>query len=111
MSLRRPKKRKDPVAKDKKFNNVLEAIKEFNATYDLKQDLQGHFISKANEFHGPCPKCGGTDRFVVQPKKAKAWCRRCNAWGDTLHWAMVLRGLDPEEPGATAKFLKEKNLL
>ena len=29
------------------------------------------------EAHGPCPECGGTDRFIVW-SHGKAWCRQCH---------------------------------
>ncbi len=37
------------------------------------------------EWSGPCPKCGGTDRFHVQERKFM--CRRCHPeWGDGIEW-------------------------
>jgi DNA primase len=40
------------------------------------------------EYHGPCPFCGGTDRFIVQPHKTPnggLWfCRQCSRHGDAL---------------------------
>ena len=31
---------------------------------------------------GPCPKCGGDDRFSINPKKNVFYCRRCDVGGD-----------------------------
>ena len=61
------------------------------------------------EYHGPCPLCGGNDRFMAWPQHPdgpRAWCRQCNAYGDALTWAMRLAGIDPKQRGATARFLK-----
>ncbi len=49
------------------------------------------------EVCGPCPKCGGTDRFHV---KGSLWfCRQCapaeqTGWHDSIHFARWLKGLD-----------------
>jgi len=32
----------------------------------------------ANSFCGPCPKCGGRDRFVYKTDSEKCWCRQCH---------------------------------
>lgn len=32
----------------------------------------------AKSFAGPCPKCGGTDRFVYKIDSEKCWCRGCH---------------------------------
>jgi len=34
------------------------------------------------EYHGACPACGGTDRFIVWT--ARAWCRQC-----ALSWDVI----------------------
>ena len=37
------------------------------------------------EYAGPCPKCGGRDRFRVQPEAGAWFCRRCHPeWGDAI---------------------------
>ena len=35
------------------------------------------------EQHGPCPFCGGTDRFVVF-ENGRGWCRQCGWKGDAI---------------------------
>jgi phage/plasmid primase-like uncharacterized protein len=35
----------------------------------------------ANEWAGPCPGCGGNDRFRLNPKKQVFLCRQCGAKG------------------------------
>jgi hypothetical protein len=31
-----------------------------------------------NSLCGPCPRCGGTDRFVYKTDSEKCWCRQCH---------------------------------
>ncbi len=38
----------------------------------------------ANEYAGPCPKCGGTDRFHVSTKTERASCRECHGMAEWL---------------------------
>lgn len=47
-----------------------------------------------HELVGPCPKCGGTDRFGVNLRKGVFQCRICGAKGDGLGLVMFDRGLD-----------------
>jgi hypothetical protein len=60
---------------------------------------------KGAEWAGPCPVCGGDDRFRVWPnqeggeaaKKAGAvgkwWCRQCDKGGDVIELLVYARGL------------------
>jgi len=55
------------------------------------QDIPLQRVSRrrGGEYHGPCPKCGGTDRFVVSPAVGGyglAWCRQCRWHGDTIQY-------------------------
>lgn len=47
-----------------------------------------------HELVGPCPQCGGTDRFGVNLRKGLFQCRICGARGDGLKLVMWDRGLD-----------------
>ena len=40
------------------------------------------------EYAGPCPFCGGTDRFHVWPEAERPhyWCRQCKASGDAIEY-------------------------
>jgi 5S rRNA maturation endonuclease (ribonuclease M5) len=44
------------------------------------------------EYHGPCPFCGGTDRFYA--KADKTWgCRRCGRSGDAIGFLQEYHGI------------------
>lgn len=56
-------------------------------------DLQG--LKRAgHELVGPCPDCGGTDRFGVSLRKGLFQCRVCGIKGDGLALVMAVRHLD-----------------
>lgn len=62
---------------------------------DTKLKRQGN--TKGGEWAGPCPVCGGRDRFRVQPNHpdgARAWCKQCRFHGDAIQYVMWIRGLD-----------------
>jgi hypothetical protein len=46
------------------------------------------------EMVGPCPQCGGTDRFAVNTKKGVWNCRGCQKGGDAIELAMHAIGCD-----------------
>lgn len=41
---------------------------------------------------GPCPRCGGTDRFSINVKKQVFHCRGCTAGGDVIGMVMLIDG-------------------
>ncbi|NLI32046.1 MAG: hypothetical protein GX422_04575 [Deltaproteobacteria bacterium] len=48
------------------------------------------------EYAGPCPSCGGTDRFRVWPEQGSGgryWCRGCKTSGDDIQYLKDFRGL------------------
>jgi len=47
------------------------------------------------EYAGPCPWCGGADRFRVWPAADKPgyWCRQCNRTGDAIQFLRDRDGL------------------
>lgn len=53
--------------------------------------------TNGGEYAGPCPFCGGRDRFRVWPTprdgKPAFWCRACDAKGDAIAYAMKRDGL------------------
>lgn len=88
-------------------------------TYHRKPPIPAHLVDKArgasfmqiyqglglalkkigpHELSGPCPRCGGTDRFNVNTSKGTWFCRGCNAkGGDALSILMHVRGLEFRE--------------
>lgn len=54
-------------------------------------------VATANggEYAGPCPWCGGRDRFRVWPEQdgGRYWCRGCERLGDSIQWLRDRRGL------------------
>jgi DNA primase len=68
------------------------------------------------EYHGACPFCGGTDRFIVQPNSGNGghwWCRQCGKSGDPVAFIMQYDNLDfkaaVEQLGATHSDPPRKN--
>ena len=55
------------------------------------------------EWHGPCPFCGGKDRFWVQPKfgtNGRWRCRQCDKGGDAYRYLMEMRQIGFREAKA-----------
>ena len=46
---------------------------------------------------GPCPQCGGKDRFSINVRKQVFLCRGCDARGDVIALAQFLDGCDFRE--------------
>src|SRR5918912_568461 len=48
------------------------------------------------EYAGPCPFCGGRDRFRVQPLRGRWWCRGCSdgpRWQDAIAYVRQREGV------------------
>lgn len=56
-------------------------------------------VSNTNcgEWQGPCPGCGGEDRFHVWPEqnedKGGYWCRQCGKYGDNIQFLRDFEGM------------------
>ncbi len=53
--------------------------------------------TSGGEWHGPCPFCGGKDRFIVHPNDGNGghcWCRQCGKSGDSVGFLMEYKSLD-----------------
>jgi hypothetical protein len=68
---------------------------------------------KGGEYHGPCPGCGGKDRFHLWPNQGENgtfWCRQCDKGGDAIRYLRDFEGMSfqeacaalGKEPGARA---------
>jgi hypothetical protein len=63
----------------------------------IERVLERHQISLQRNGHervGPCPKCGGTDRFAINTNKQVFNCRKCGACGDVIDLERFLNGGD-----------------
>lgn len=53
------------------------------------------------EWQGPCPSCGGRDRFHVWPNQCEGkgayWCRGCGKWGDNIQFLRDFDGIGFKE--------------
>jgi hypothetical protein len=55
------------------------------------------------EYHSACPRCGGIDRFIINPNKPMKncyggyWCRRCGIHGDSIQFCREFLGLNFNE--------------
>jgi len=51
--------------------------------------------TRGGEYAGPCPFCGGDDRFRVQPEQGLWWCRACagDRWQDAVAYVMRRDGV------------------
>jgi len=57
--------------------------------------------TNGGEWHGPCPDCGGEDRFHVWPNenegKGGYWCRACGKTGDNIQYLRDFEGMGFKE--------------
>ena len=55
-------------------------------------------ISGGAEWHGPCPACGGTKRFIIWRQRnrdgGEYWCRDCDKWGDNVQFQVEFMGVE-----------------
>lgn len=70
-------------------------------TLDLaskKVNLKKASSTHGGEWWGPCPDCGGTDRFHVWPNqndgKGGYWCRGCGRAGDNIQFLIDFEGMN-----------------
>lgn len=61
----------------------------------------------SGELVGPCPKCGGHDRFGISLRKGQFLCRRCDGKGDGI--SLVRFVLDLDFPKALAWLVGERD--
>ena len=68
-----------------------------NALIERVIDQRGIKLRGKIERVGPCPKCGGTDRFAVNIKKQMWNCRGCQQGGDVIALVQFLDGVEFRE--------------
>lgn len=61
----------------------------------IGRDVKLRRVASTNggEYAGPCPFCGGRDRFRVWPARGRFWCRKCGAQGDAIDYIRRRNGL------------------
>jgi CHC2 zinc finger/Toprim domain len=59
---------------------------------DVARNLGAKLRRSGGEWVGPCPICGGRDRFGVNPSKRLWNCRGCGRGGDAIDLVRHLRG-------------------
>lgn len=71
--------------------NVLDLYRESSLS---PQHVSG---THGGEWAGPCPKCGGNDRFRLWPEQNSGdgsfWCRGCAKGGDAITYLIEYRGM------------------
>jgi CHC2 zinc finger/Toprim domain len=50
----------------------------------VAERLGARLKKASDEWAGPCPRCGGNDRFAINARKRIFNCRRCGTGGDTI---------------------------
>lgn len=64
--------------------------------------------TKGGEYHSPCPKCGGKDRFIIWEIKGRYQCRQCNCKGDEIQFCRDFLGLDFKSACSKLGVVKER---
>lgn len=71
--------------------NILDLYTEDKFT--AKKEASSH----GGEWAGPCPFCGGNDRFRIQPfhgtTGGRFWCRQCGQKGDAIDYLKLVRNI------------------
>ena len=53
---------------------------------DAIPNLRRAASTGGGEWCGPCPACGGVDRFRCWPSRGRFWCRQCDWRGDSIQF-------------------------
>jgi phage/plasmid primase-like uncharacterized protein len=69
-----------------------------NAPIEAELARRGITLKRTSEgFAGPCPRCGGTDRFSVSTRKQVFNCRGCRGKGDVIDLVQFLDNVNVRE--------------
>ena len=73
----------------------------YNLLDIIRRDVPLKKVSahRGGEYHGPCPFCGGTKRFRVQPERNFWRCRECEKHGDAIAYLVETGAMSPQEAG------------
>jgi len=89
---------------DARYDALMTLSRELKERVDVVAYLaaSGHKLRRVGrdgrgrtEHAGPCPLCGGRDRFRAwgQPQ-SRYWCRQCDARGDVIQLVQQVDGID-----------------
>lgn len=67
--------------------SILSLIEQTGNHYKKKATTRG------GEYSGPCPWCGGNDRFSIHPEQDHFVCRQCRKAGDSITFMMQYHGM------------------
>lgn len=85
-----------PPPDDQRFRawvDVASQVRDRMDVADLATSLGQRLVRRGQNWCGPCPACGGVDRWVVWPgPPGRAWCRRCATGGDAIGVHRLLTG-------------------
>jgi phage/plasmid primase-like uncharacterized protein len=77
---------------------MLIASAKYASSIEAELARRGIALKRTSEgFAGPCPRCGGTDRFSVNTRKQIFFCRGCGGKGDLVDLVQFLDGVTIHE--------------
>lgn len=79
---------------DPAFDEWIEKARRMPIARALDRVGGAHGISAKTRYVGPCPGCGGTDRFSLNLRKNIFWCRKSETGGDAIALASHVLGLE-----------------
>ena len=74
------------------FNSWVERARKVPIEHVIGQ--RGIRLSGKTDRNGPCPVCGGTDRFSINTSKGVWNCRQCGLGGDVINLVQHLDSID-----------------
>ncbi len=82
------------IQRDPAFEEWIEEARALPIARALDLVAPHHSISRRTRFIGPCPGCGGVDRFSLNLKKGIFWCRKSAEGGDAIALARHVQGCE-----------------
>lgn len=59
---------------------------------EIIRSITGYRKQSTKTWEGPCPRCGGNDRFIVWVNEDRFACRGCDFKGDVITWLREVEG-------------------
>ena len=81
------------MKRDREVEDWIERAKATDIWRALDRCLTNHGVKrKGHKGAGPCPACGGKDRFSINGQKQNWWCRKSQKGGGPIDLAMYVTG-------------------